>query len=176
MRVCIVSLAAFAFLMQSCQFDPYTDFYTTAKPVREDLVGRYRLTSQTVTADGLSAFEERPCEVELRNDGSFTATNVPEWKHDSAGDDFFAQLRGDSGTWSVDSVGSIANGDQPPKTHWGIILDSKSEERAPFGLTGSKPPFGLIFTVGDPDSGRALFFEKIEARTPDDSPPPNSDR
>ena len=32
----------------------------------------------------------------------------------------------------------------------------------PVGLTGKKPPFGLIFTLGDPDSGDAMMLARVK--------------
>lgn len=85
------------------------------------------LTRQTLTPDGLAALQGKRCTIELRADGTFTATNVPPWKH------------------------------------WGVYLESDAVDLDPPGLTGRKPPYGLIYTLGDPDSGDAMIFERTSS-------------
>jgi hypothetical protein len=150
-------------LAQGCQYDPYAHLYTTEKPQPADVAGHYTLTSQTVTTGGLSVLTGRHCVVELRPDGTFTASNVPPWEIGSPGTNFFNVLLSSSGTWSVGSVGSVDDGRRPLKTHWGVDLNSETAKIRPAGLTGKKPPYGLIFTLGDPDSGTVMILEKARA-------------
>jgi len=42
----------------------------------------------------------------------------------------------------------------------GIRLESESEAMMAPGLKGDGPPYGLIFTIGDPDAGQVLILEK----------------
>ncbi|HZO86063.1 MAG TPA: hypothetical protein VFC26_12665, partial [Verrucomicrobiae bacterium] len=72
----------------------------------------------------------------------------------------FDTLISGSGTWRIDSVGSVDDGRKPLKTHWGVYLDSSATKFDAVGLTGPKPPYGLICTLGDPDSGEALILER----------------
>ncbi len=158
----IPPLLALLLLTASCQYDPHAHLYTTKKPQPADVVGRYVLTDQTVVAGGVSALQGKPCVIDLRADGTFTATNVPPWETDSPGTDFFNTLLSGSGTWRIDSVGSVDDGGRPLKTHWGVYLDSQTVKMEPVGLTGQKPQYGLIFTLGDPDSGDAMILERTE--------------
>jgi len=147
---------------ESCQYDPHAHLYTTRKPSPQDLVGLYKLKRQTVTGDGLSALGGKLPVVELFADGSFTATNVsPRGPKTSVRDqDFWGTLLNASGHWRVGSVGGIDNGVGREETHWGVYLDSVAAPVDAAGLTGTKPPYGLIFTLGDPDSGTAMFLER----------------
>jgi hypothetical protein len=86
--------------------------------------------------------------------------NVPPAGGDPPDEKFFGKLVTGTGTWKFGTVGSIANGGQPPKQHWGIQFNSEACEIMQAGLTGSAPPFGLIFTLGDPDSGHVMFFAR----------------
>jgi len=149
-------------LVSGCPHDPNVDFYTTSEPSIRDLAGRYMLTSQSVTKDGLSTLAGKPSEIELREDGTFIATNVPPAGGDEPDEKFFSKLVSGTGTWKPDTVGSIANGGQPPKQHWGVSFDCKTSEIMDAGLTGSASPFGLLFTMGDPDGGHAMFFERAK--------------
>lgn len=42
----------------------------------------------------------------------------------------------------------------------GVSLKSDDADLDSSGLTGRKPPYGLIYTLGDPDSGKAMIFER----------------
>jgi hypothetical protein len=97
----------------------------------------------------------------LSADGSLTASNVPPWDISSPGTNFFSTLVSGSGYWRIDSVGSVDSGG-PLKTHWGIYLNSKAANMMPPDLTGKKMPYGLIFTLGDPDNGNSLFLERAK--------------
>jgi hypothetical protein len=151
---------AILLVSSGCQFDPHAHLYTTARPRPSDVKGTYTLTEQTVTPDGLSALGNKPCFIELREDGTFLARNVPPTTTDGETPDFFSRLVSAEGRWHIDSVGSISMGSGPSKTRWGIRLDSQSSDIRPVGLTGDKPPYGLIFTIGDPDSGDAFLLLK----------------
>ena len=115
-------------VIPGCQGDPYVDWSTTTEPKMADVAGRYLLTNQTVQTGGLSVLEGNPSIIELRGDGTFTATHVPARESDPESDQFFSTQVSASGTWKIDVVGSIANGDQPPKKHSGIQFTSKEFE------------------------------------------------
>jgi hypothetical protein len=156
-----VFFLALMLLIQGCQYDPHAQLYTTDKPQESDVVGRYTLTSQSVTRDGLAVMHGRPCVIELRVDGTFSATNVPPLLLNSPDTNFFSTLISGSGTWRLASVGSVGDGSGSVKTHWGVNLDSVANFQ-PVGLSGAKPPYGLIYTLGDPDEGLALILEKTK--------------
>jgi hypothetical protein len=147
-------------VMTGCQYDPHAHLYTTDKPETTNVVGSYMLTSQTLTSGGLAALRGKPCSIELRADGTFIATNVPPWQDGFPLTNFFDTLISGSGSWRIDRVGSVDDGRKPLKTHWGVYLDSPAAKFAAVGLTSPKPPYGLIYTLGDPDSGEALILEQ----------------
>lgn len=145
-----------------CQYDPHAHIYTTDKPETTNVVGSYVLASQTFTRDGLAALQGRTCLIELRADGTFVATNVPPWQSGFPSTNFFNTLISGSGTWRIDSVGSVDDGQKPLKTHWGVYLDSPTIKFDAPGLSSPKPPYGLIYTLGDPDGGEALILERMK--------------
>jgi hypothetical protein len=149
-------------LFQGCQYDPYAHLFTTEKPQTSNVVGRYTLKDQTLTSGGLSALGGRSCLVVLAANGTFTATNVPPSVFGAPPTNFLGSLVTGSGTWRIDRVGGVDNGRGSVKTHWGIYLDSQATKMQPPGLTGNKPPYGLIYTLGDPDSGTVMIFERAK--------------
>jgi hypothetical protein len=149
-------------IVSGCQGDPNVDFYTTAKPAKDDVVGRYVVTSQTVRPGGLALLWNRPGSIELRDDGTFTATNVPSRDSDAGDEEFFGRLVTCSGAWQLDVIGSIANAGGPPKQQWGVVCASEECEIDAVALIGSAAPFGLMMTFGDADAGRVIVFEREE--------------
>ena len=156
--LCLVAMA----LLQGCQYDPYAHTLTTEKPQTNAVVGRYVLKDQTVVSGGLTAMQGRPCVVELAADGTFTATNVPPLVFGAPPISSLSSLVSGAGTWQIDSVGSVGNGSGKLKTHWGVHLESQAPQMQSPGFTGDKPPYGLIFTIGDPDSGTVMVLERVK--------------
>jgi hypothetical protein len=135
------------------------DDYTTKKPDAAEVVGRYTLTSQTVSTGGLSVLQGRTCSIELRRNGTFSATNAPPDVLGSPGMDFFSTLLTVSGTWRIDVV---AHGASCETTFWGICFDSAPANVHPACLIGRESPFGLVFTLGDPDNGQSMILRRAE--------------
>ncbi|EEF57430.1 hypothetical protein [Pedosphaera parvula] len=169
MRALSLLLLLSTLLLQGCQYDPYAHLYTTEKPKPEDLVGAYTLLRQTVDEQHPSALQGKPCLIELHADGTFIASNVPPWTIGEPATNFFDTLISDTGSWRLDTTGTV-NGTHPkPDPIWGIYLDSANSKIAPIHIAGTKAPFGLVFTLGDPDSGQAMLFTKqFSPGTPDD--------
>jgi hypothetical protein len=156
--------AAVAIALAGCQYDPFADRMTTTSeaPPPSSVTGRYVLTEQTAVKGDLAAFDGHPCVVELRPDGTFAATNVPPWEMGGPGPSFMTTLCSGTGKWRIGSVGGVDSGSGHAKTHWGVYLDSEATKLEPAGLTGQKPPFGLMFTLGDPDSGEVMILERAK--------------
>ena len=149
-------------LLLGCQYDPYAHTFTTEKPQTNDVVGRYVLNGQTIVSGGLSAMQGRNCFVELAADGTFVATNVPPFVFGAPPITSLSSLVSGAGTWRLESVGGVDSGTGNIKTHWGVRLESQPIQFDAPGFTGDKPPYGLIFTIGDPDSGTVMILERAK--------------
>jgi hypothetical protein len=155
-------LASLALLATAClsSCSPFATSLTTQKPKSEDVVGVYALQSQSLTSSRkLDFLQGLSATVELSGNGTYIATNFPVWMRDSSGRYVFKNLVTATGRWEIDSAGS-ADG----RPDWGVQLlpdpDSSALQVAP-NLTHNKPPYGLIFQFGDPDSGNALIYDKL---------------
>jgi hypothetical protein len=142
-------------LLQGCQYDPHAHLYTTNKPSKADVVGCYSLSNQTITDEGLSALKGKSCTIELRNDDTFIVTRVPPDIHGPPDSNIFSNLVSCTGTWRIDFTGIGKN-----VSYWGVYFDSSSDSIHSAHLTGEQSPYGLIFTLGDPDSGQSMIFER----------------
>jgi hypothetical protein len=158
MRRLLPCLAAFL-ICEGCGH-PYADRFTTQKPRSQDVVGLYKLNRQTVTAGGLSPLNGRVSVVELHADGKFVAVNVPSGRAPTPDRDFFSKLWSGSGNWRIDVCGAVDGGFGREQRVWGVYLESPGAEIEPAKLTGARPPYGMIFTIGDSDAGQVIMFER----------------
>ena len=92
--------------------------FVTMQPKHEDVAGVYQLTEQTISTNGLAILDGRLCQLELRSDGSFTATNYPRWASASSATLRIAEFISTSGRWRCDTVGMIYDGQQC----WGVVF------------------------------------------------------
>jgi hypothetical protein len=157
--IATVAATVVLLLLTACQYDPFAHTYTTLKPKPEDIVGKYVLTNQTMLPGGARAIPgERPY-LELRADGIFNAIGAAP-RIDFPRTNYFEKLVNVSGKWDVQQIGTIDNGFKNLQPHWGLALRTDSVELEPVGLMGEKPPYALIFTLGDPDSGWAMLYAR----------------
>jgi hypothetical protein len=139
-----------------CQYAPYANKLTTEQPGSTALIGAYVLTAQTLTNDGLDFLQGRQAKIQLFSDGTFSADDFPIWQETNTGAYVFDELDSADGNWSIEVVGGVSSNHGDLKPVWGI---SFSGAIISAGLTGNQSPYGLIFTFGDPDSGRVMIFE-----------------
>lgn len=147
-------------LLVGCQFNPYAHLFTKTQPKQEDVVGTYALTQQTVAPGGLDFLQGQQCLLELRGDGSFSVTNYPTWTEafSPTNGQFVASIS-TTGRWSCDPVGTVSDG-TTSQSYWGVRFSDASPQLDSLALTGKNPPYGLIMTYGDPDSGTVMIFDK----------------
>jgi len=138
-----------------CQYDPHGHLLTTIEPDSEDIVGTYVL-DRCDLPNGV-AIKKIGIKVELRADGTFTATNIPPWTLGQPGADFFSELVSGEGKWEKAVMGTL---DPGSKKIWGIYLRANNNNFHPAQFTGDKAPYGMIFTLGDPDAGNAVILKK----------------
>ena len=146
--------AFFLFALAGCQYDPHGDIYTTTEPKVEDIVGTYVLDRFDLPMDTSKIH----CDVtvDLHVDGSFNATNIPPWGIGEVHTNFFSLLSSGNGKWEKSALGTLDGS----KRIWGAYLRTPDNRFHPVDFTGDKPPYGLIFTLGDPDSGNAVLLKK----------------
>ena len=175
--ICTIIVAA---ILVGCQFDPHADLYTTSEPEEEYILGTYVLDWLSLPSEARVNMPE--ISIEVRANGMFSATNIPPWDVE-VGDGFASSLVSGDGHWKKEPMGIL---DPGRRTIWGICL--QTPEQAEFSsrwkeisanlkegdaltdfpkvkflgakLIGQKPPYGLMFTLGDPDSGHAIILKR----------------
>lgn len=146
-----------------CQYNPYAHLVTTEKPKSADIIGTYALKEQTLIPGGLKNLQGKQTLIELRQDKTFSATDFPLWKsvNTTYALDNMTPLKGN---WEIGIVGGVSD-IRGEKTVWGIYFrDTKPslKDMLAASLTNDKPPYGLIFMYGDPDSGTVMIFERVK--------------
>ena len=155
-------LAALLCLGFACQYDPHAHRATSHAPDRKDVVGVWMLKEQWVISGGLEPFAQYHCMLEIREDGTFIATNIhsPGIRSPS-GREIFEQLASGSGTWRVDTIGSVDDGSGHTHPWFGVCFEGDKPSLKSAGFMNDRAPYELIQEVGDPDSGEALIFQRV---------------
>jgi hypothetical protein len=127
-----------------CALWPLSRDTTPPRPVDQDVIGIYQVTSQNLTDEGLEAFNGHHPLITINNDGTCMVSDFPAWT--------FSYEIGEwltfSGQWS------IVTGDGFP---WRIKC------KGPDGsITGDLQGdgYGISFPYGDPDSYDFMMFIK----------------
>ena len=138
-----------------CQYNPHANLLTTTEPREENIVGTYILDRYYLP--GNRTLPNTDIRVELRPDGTFTAINVPPWNFGEPDENFLSAFKSGEGNWEKSVIGRL---DPGSRKIWGVYLRTRDDQFHPANITGDKPPYGLIFTLGDPDSGHAILLKK----------------
>jgi hypothetical protein len=139
-------------LLSGCELSELT--FTRARPNREDLVGTWTPTSETIKdMKGRGGYPISNLELVLNGDGTFSLANMPDWWLDGFGDSH-AKLFSTSGKWELMP-------DEDVWTVWTLELEFPPHTvHDGIHVTRQKPPYLLQFTLGDPDSSHCMLFEK----------------
>ncbi len=144
----------FALSMSGCQFDPHASLYTTTEPQNADIIGTYVLDHYDLPND--IPIESDEVVVVLNADGTFDASNVPT-RETEADKSFFSSLKSDTGKWEKAAMGVVGS-----KSIWGVYLRTNDNRILSADFTGTQPPYGMIFVLGDPDAGNAVILKKTK--------------
>jgi hypothetical protein len=147
-------------LLVGCQYDPWSDRFLTAEPTEKDVAGTYlvdaasqkRIIKIPLSKETLPI--DHTARIVLSSDHKAEFTHVPEEYLGEAACTVTGQgawRLGKNDSFSVVRV-NIANVERnsPCKGDFGYELM----------LYGKKSPYKLHITIGDPDSGDVVQFEK----------------
>lgn len=152
-------------ILTGCQYDPYTDVYTTTQPKTNDVVGIYFPDTNTITLISKEGhYGQVSPSITLFSDGTIIITNIPDWWLTSFGE---PQGGFDSGrgTWTIEKHQEWwALGVGFTNTENFASLTNKPEGLgAEMMLVGEKPPYKIHLIVGDPDAGKGMQFERLQS-------------
>jgi hypothetical protein len=151
-KVRLGAIGALISLAIGCAYSPHGSELTDEEPTVEDLVGIY--VKDTCFIPVGCGTEPAEITVELRDDGSFIAANVPPSTLGGPGPDFYSGFVSDTGHWTIDNWST----EEHPV--WGVYLRDPGGDILGPEVTGGKGRFGLIFTIGDPDNGDAIRLKR----------------
>ena len=157
------AVAITGLLLAGCQYNPFAHEFTTRRPLDESVVGVYRPDheSNERLRSALDVELDPDCKLILNSDKTFVARELPRfWILRSTGRPSDTDVW--KGTWTLAQV----------QNWWAVRLHIESLNGEPMSfvvpamLRGDAPPYLVHLTIGDPDSGDALAFQR-ESSTPD---------
>jgi hypothetical protein len=156
MRILAALLTVLALGLTACipNTAPETVEITTVEPQSEHVAGAYLLQTQTLVAGDMSALQGRAPVLTLGPDGIYTAVDFPIW-HEAADGYVLGGFATQTGTWMVDVMGAVDD-----TSAYGIWLEPPVDPLALPNLIGNAPPYGLMFSYGDPDSGKLMRLRR----------------
>jgi hypothetical protein len=159
----IIFLASIC-LLTGCQYDPWADGFLRSQAAEKDLIGTYRINSDTLTRHILIPMTttELPlnpdAEIVLSADHKVTFFHVSE-VNDRTNKSCVVS---GAGTWQQVVTRFAVVFVQIQRTDNPAPGDTCGREyNEELNLYGKKPPYKLLITIGDPDSGDVLQFEKV---------------
>ena len=144
----------------ACQYNPFAHEFTHDKPSANEIVGVYRLDQESRNMlRGRFKIEPPQATFTLNADGTFEIRDIPScWRIDNT---CTTKTEDASGTWQIGE----------DQEWWSVRLRcTKLSGRGddygiPAKIRGDKAPRLLHFTVGDPDAGEALAFQRVDGAT-----------
>jgi len=158
-RLSVVLILFFFYLLGGCQYDPWAEQFLTHQPQEKDLVGAYRIDSQTLARNvSVPNTIARNSEIILSADHHAQFSHMPEIRPHLP----YSCLVDGSGSWSlgrndayfVVDVQIYPNNARGPADCGGPIYSEQ------LMIYSKKAPYKLHFTIGDPDAGDVLQFER----------------
>ena len=129
--------------------------FTRSKPDEEDLIGTWTATKGTIRdIKDRGGYSQSDPKLILSADGTCTVTDMPDWWRGGFGESH-KQFESGSGKWNIEKDENV----------WKIYVLAL---KLPAGhqavhLARQKPPYQLHITLGDPDSGNYMLFEREAA-------------
>jgi hypothetical protein len=138
------------FLFCACYLNPYTP--VTGNLSNDVLVGKWKPTEQSIAflKKEKSYYQDKEIELTLSSDNTFVLTNIPDCFKNA-----FGECKGGynsfKGEWKIYQRTDATND---------LHLIEKGKAVYAIPLVKSKDTIQIAFFFGDPDSGRAMHFEK----------------
>jgi len=161
-----LSAALLFCLTAGCQFDPWAVRFLTARPSESDVVGTYKVDSDSLKRhivfgmDLKTLFVSPDAQIILSANHDAHFFRVPDTDENEKQS---CSITGD-GSWRlfVDDqhyvvvLVRIVVADRDSADGCGPIYNGS------LNFYGKRPPYKLHITIGDPDSGDAVQFEKVK--------------
>ena len=147
-----------------CQYDPWADRFLKNRPAETDLVGTYRVDADTLARRISIPWSKKTISISRDAEITLYADHKAQFLHVPELDVFTRQECVISGTglWQLgrnDHYVDVAV--QIQRTDYHQSVDGcQPTHNGELMLYGSKPPYKLHITIGDPDAGDAMQFEK----------------
>ncbi len=160
-----IGIGSLCGLLVGCQHDPWADQFLKSQPANGDLVGTYRVDSDTLarrisipmSTKTLSISQDE--EIVLSADHKAQFLHVPEI-HEPA---MQTCVVSGAGSWDLgrNDAYFVVNVQIQPQNNPRLVDGCEPTYYGQLMLYGKKPPYKLHITIGDPDSGDAMQFKRV---------------
>jgi hypothetical protein len=159
-----IGLGCLCCFLVGCQYDPWADGFLKYQPAEGELVGTYRVDSGTlarrisIPMSTKNLTVSRDSEIVLSANHEVQFIRVPE----VAEDDTQTCIINGTGSWQLTQNSDyVVVNVQIQRKDYGQPVDAcQPTYYGELMLYGKKAPYKLHITIGDPDSGDAIQFEK----------------
>ena len=140
--------------LSGCRKSPLDEPFLKSKPVAGEFVGVWRLEATTRGFLSAKGYVLTKNQLVLKQDGTYTLTNMPNYADESRGSRRSFHSR--AGSWKL----------APNISGWAVELAPDPSQGAHgegimvLGVRRAKPPYLLYSPVEDPDLDEAIFFER----------------
>ena len=113
------------------------------------------MIQQNINTNGLAILNGRQCQIELRSDGSFVATNYLKWFQTNSVQSPTPEFFSTTERWHCEMIGIVQG-----KNYYGIVFSENSNQIESLALRNDGSPYNLMMTYGDADEGLFMTFGK----------------
>lgn len=129
--------------------------FTRTKPSQADLVGTWSATKETIRdIQRRGKYEKADPKLILSADGTCAVTDMPDWWRGGVGESH-KQLESGQGKWRIEEDKNVFR-------IYVVSLELPAGNRT-VNLNRQKPPYQIHITLGDPDSGTYMLFDREPA-------------
>lgn len=131
--------------------------YTRRRPPEIDLIGKWIPTRDSmIDMRDRGGYSISQHEVELRSDGTFSVTGIPDWV-DTLDGSSFKQFKSGVGNWTVSA-------DDYDAARYVVQLHFYRAGYLTFHVVRQARPYLLYHSLGDPDARNALVLERADSQ------------
>jgi hypothetical protein len=161
-------LSVLAVVCTGCPHDLVVEYYARQEPAAKDLIGTYRLKSQSLTATPIQDLKSPagpapgPCTITLQADGVLEYRHLPIWAGNWAnGVDQWSikEFQSGTGQWKIGVAGSTHDASGVVDLYGLDVTDANLADR--IMILEAKPPYELLLGYDDPDGNDSMFFELV---------------
>ncbi len=167
-RQCLraIGIGSLCWFLAGCQYDPWAGRFLTNQPAERDVVGTYKVDSDTLARGVSIPVSSKSLSISRDAEIVLSADHIAQYLHVPEIDMSITKTCVISGTgsWQLGRNDDyiVVNVEIQRKDYRESVDGCEPTYHGQLMLYGKDPPYKLHITIGDPDSGDAVQFEKAD--------------